>query len=45
MLKGYLSLMNEIDNEEIIFALEQIMTMFSHKIKPFAIDICLHLKQ
>ena len=30
MLKGYLSLMNEVDNEEIIFALEQIMTMFTH---------------
>jgi len=45
LLKGYLSLMNEIDNEDILNALEQILVVFKHDIKHFATDVCGHLKQ
>ena len=45
MLKCYLSLMNDLDNEELVSAFENVMTIFQDDIKPYAVDICLHLKQ
>ena len=45
MLKCYLSLMNEFDNEELVSAFENIMTIFQDDIKPYAVDICQHLCQ
>jgi hypothetical protein len=43
MLKCYLSLMNEFDNEELVSAFESIMSIFADDIKPYAVDICKHL--
>ena len=43
MLKCYLSLMNEFDNEELVSAFENIMTIFQQEIRPYAVDICNHL--
>jgi len=43
MLKTYLKLMNEFDNEELVSAFENIMTIFQNEIRPYAIDICTHL--
>jgi hypothetical protein len=37
--------MNDLDNEELVSAFENIMTLFQDDIKPYAVDICLHLKQ
>ena len=37
--------MNEVDNEDILNALEQILVVFKHDIKNFATDVCGHLKQ
>jgi len=45
MLKCYLSLMNEFDNEELVAAFENLMTIFQDDIQPYAADICKHLKQ
>jgi hypothetical protein len=45
MLKCYLSLMNELDNEELVAAFENVMTIFNDQIAPYAADICKHLKQ
>lgn len=45
MLKCYISLMNEFDNEELVAAFENIMTIFSDEIGPYAIDICTHLRE
>lgn len=36
--------MNEFDNEELVDAFESIMIIFSRDIKPYARDICTHLK-
>ena len=44
IIKSYLSLMNEFDNEELVDAFESIMIIFSRDIKPYARDICTHLK-
>ena len=44
VLKTYLSLMTEIDNEELVSAFENIMGIFSDHIGPFACEICEHLK-
>jgi Mg2+ and Co2+ transporter CorA len=43
MLKVYLKLMNEFDNEELVNAFENIMEIFQSEIKPYAVDICSHL--
>ncbi|KAL4486098.1 hypothetical protein ABPG72_004032 [Tetrahymena utriculariae] len=51
MIKGYLSdilriylkLMEEIDSEELVAALEGIVEQFSNDIGPFAYDLCVHL--
>jgi len=45
MLKQYLSLMNELDNEELCAAFENVMALFNDDIAPYAADICKHLKQ
>lgn len=45
MLKCYLSLMNELDNEELCAAFENVMNIFNNDIAPYAADICKHLKQ
>ena len=37
--------MNELDNEELVAAFENIMTIFQDDIKPYALDICNHLVQ
>lgn len=44
LLKCYLQLMNELDNEELVSSFENIMTVFQDFISPFAADICQHLK-
>jgi importin-7 len=44
MLKCYLSLMNEFDNEELVSAFENIMQIFQDEIRPYAMDICNHLR-
>ena len=36
--------MNEFDNEELVVAFENIMSIFSESIAPFAVEICEHLK-
>jgi hypothetical protein len=43
LLKCYLVLMNELDNEELVSAFENIMGIFSGQMRPFAVDICQHL--
>lgn len=43
MLKVYLNLMNEFDNEELVNAFENIMEIFQNEIRPYAVDICSHL--
>lgn len=43
VLKIYLDLINEIDSEEIIEALEDIVTGYSDEVLPFAIDLCSQL--
>ena len=43
VLKIYLDLINEIDAEEIIEALEDIVTSYSEEVMPFAIELCSHL--
>jgi len=43
MLKCYIQLMNEFDNEELVNAFENIMSIFQEEIRPFAMDICNHL--
>lgn len=43
MLKVYLQLMNEFDNEELVNAFENIMEIFQYEIIPYAVDICDHL--
>lgn len=35
--------MEEIDSEELVAALEGIVSQFSNDIGPFAYDLCLHL--
>ena len=40
MMKCYLSLMNELDNEELVDAFETIMEIFQSDIKPYACQIC-----
>jgi hypothetical protein len=44
MLKTYLALMNEFDNEELVAAFENIMTIFEDEIRPYAVGICQHLR-
>lgn len=43
ILKCYLGLMNEFDNEELVAAFESLMTIFQDDIGPYAAEICLHL--
>lgn len=45
MLKCYLALINEFDNEELVRAFENIMQIFDTDIGPYAIEICGHLKE
>lgn len=39
VLKIYLDMINEIDSEEVIEALEDIVTQFSEQVLPFAVDL------
>lgn len=43
VIKGYLGLMNEFDNEELVDAFENIMTIFATDIVPYAVEIQHHL--
>ena len=45
VLKGYLSLVNEIDNGDVLIAFASVMSIFKHDIKPVATEICNYLKQ
>jgi importin-7 len=40
ILKAYLGLMNEIENEYIVSSLDLIIETFGPKMKPYALDIC-----
>ena len=44
LLKTYLQLMGEFDNEELIAAFENIMGIFEDEIRPYAVDISNHLR-
>jgi hypothetical protein len=43
MLQTYLKIMDEVDNEELVGALEEIVDIFSEDIAPFAEGLCLEL--
>ena len=43
ILKQYLELMNEIDNEELVSALEYLIDKFEDDIGPFAVELCTQL--
>ena len=43
ILEVYLKIMNEIDSEELIGALEEIMTIFKDDMGPFAIQLSTNL--
>jgi Holliday junction resolvase RusA-like endonuclease len=43
ILKSFLTLMNELDNEELVSSFENIMSVFEDEIQPYAVDICKHL--
>lgn len=43
VLKIYLDMINEIDSEEVIEALEDIVTQYSEQVLPFAVDLCKEL--
>lgn len=43
LLAIYLKLMDEIDSEELVAALEGIVAEFSADIGPYAFDLCVHL--
>lgn len=43
ILKIYLKLMEEVDSEELVSALEGIVDGFKNDIVPFAYDLCVHL--
>lgn len=43
ILRIYLKLMDEIDSEELVAALEGIVEQFSNDIGPFAYELCVHL--
>lgn len=45
LLKCYLGLMSQLDNEELVEAFETIMVIFDKDIAPYAIHICQHLQQ
>ena len=40
LLKCYLGLMTELDNEELVEAFEDIMQIFEKDIAPYACHIC-----
>lgn len=45
VLKCFLELMNEFDNDALVSAFENVMSMFVEEIRPFALDICKHMKE
>lgn len=45
LLKCYLGLMSELDNEELVESFEDIMQIFEKDIGPFASHICQHLRE
>lgn len=40
ILKNYLKIINEIDNEELVTALEELVKYFKDDIGPYAINLC-----
>ncbi len=40
ILEVYLKLMNEIESEELVGALEEIVKNFKDDIEPYAIELC-----
>lgn len=45
LLKCYLGLMSELDNEELVESFEDIMQIFEKDIGPYASHICQHLRE
>ena len=45
IIKRYIGVMNEFDNDELVTAFESIMSLYSEEIKPYLLEICQHLKQ
>ena len=41
----YLKMMSEVDSEELVSSLEQIVSIFSDSIEPFALELCQNLEQ
>ena len=44
IIRNYLDMMNEFDNEELASSFENMMKMFISEIKPYALNIVEHLK-
>jgi hypothetical protein len=44
IIRNYLDMMNEFDNEELAGSFENMMKMFINEIKPYALNIVEHLK-
>ena len=40
ILEVYLKLMNEIESEELVSALEEIVKHFKDDIEPYAVELC-----
>jgi importin-7 len=40
ILQTYLELMNEVESEDLVCALEEIVAIFSNSIEPFAVELC-----
>ena len=45
ILNTYFSLMNEIDSEDLVFALKEIVTIFKDIVEPYSLQICSQLEE
>ena len=45
ILHAYLTMMNEIDSEDLVTALEEIVTIFKDSIEPYSIQLCTKLEE
>lgn len=45
ILNSYLNMMNEIDSEDLVTALEEIVSIFKDSIEPYSIQLCTKLEE
>jgi len=45
VIKCYLSLMSEFDNDELVDAFQVVMKLFKNDVKPYAVDIYKHMSE